>query len=52
MENTYTINMEESFFSLLPTEDDIDADAILQFLNKPESFRNFGEGLKDIIRKK
>lgn len=52
MENTYTINLENSFFSLLPTEDDINSEEVLQFLNRPESFRNFGEGLKEIIKKK
>lgn len=48
----YTENMENSLFELIAEEDEIDSEKVLEFINRPESFRSFGEGLTEIIAKK
>ena len=48
----YTEYMDDALIVILPEEDEIDSDKVLRFINEPETFRSFGEGLVDIIYKK
>ena len=48
----YTKLMEERLFENLGEEEEDISDKVLEFLNQGDSFRSFGEGLSDVIRKK
>ena len=48
-EFNYTENMENRMFEIWGDDDDVNIDKVLDYLNRPEVFRDFGEGLQELI---
>ena len=51
-EKNYTDNLENIMFKLNGIEDDVDAEKVINAINQPEFFRDFGEALIGLIQKK
>ena len=51
-EFNYTQNMENKMFEIWGDDNDVNVDKVLDFLNRPEMFRDFGEGLRELIMNK